>query len=112
MTTFFKLALTALTLNACVQAGRSAWTFYQFEDSVHQAVLFSAKMTPEQLEGRILQLAAEHHVPVDPESVTVTYAQTQATITGRYTDAVPVVPGAYVYKWEHALDMDVRRVPY
>ena len=42
----------------------------------------------------------------------MTYAGTQARITGAYTDNVKVVPGAYVYDWTHALDLDIRRVPY
>lgn len=112
MTTFLKLVFTALVLNACVQAGRSAWTFYQFEDAVQQAVLFSSKMTPDQLEARVLALAQEHQVPVKPETVSVTYMQTQATVTGSYTDDVAIVPRAYTYKWTHALDLNVRRMPY
>jgi hypothetical protein len=112
MSTFFKLAITALVLNACVQAGRSAWTFYQFEDSVQQAVLFSAKETPPQVKARIVELAGEHQVPLDPGVVEVKFSGTQARITGEYTDAVRLVPGAFVYDWTHVLDLDVRRIPY
>ncbi|MGD9901971.1 MAG: hypothetical protein AB7U83_00775 [Vicinamibacterales bacterium] len=112
MSTFLKLAFTALVLNACVQFGRSAWTFYQFEDSVQQAALFSASQSPTQLKGRISQLIGQHQVPMDPETVEVSYASTQARITGAYTDKVSVVPGVYVYDWTHALDLDVRRTPY
>ena len=51
-------------------------------------------------------------MPIDPTSIEVTYAGTQARVTGSYTDDVKLVPGAYVYDWTHALDLDVRRVPY
>lgn len=112
MSTFLKLAFTALVLNACVQFGRSAWTFYQFEDSVQQAALFSASQTAPQVKARIRQLVDQYQVPMDPEVVDVTYAGTQARITGSYTDKVNVVPGVYVYDWTHALDLDVRRTPY
>jgi hypothetical protein len=112
MATFLKLAFTALVLNACVQAGRSAWTFYQFEDSVQQAVLFSAKETPPEVKARIVELAVEHQVPLDPDVVEVKFTGTQAHITGEYTDAVRLVPGGFVYDWKHVLDLDVRRMPY
>ncbi len=112
MSTFLKLAFTALVLNACVQAGRSAWTFYQFEDSVQQAVLFSSSQTAPQVKARIVQLATQQQVPISPDVVEVTYAGTQARVTGQYTDHVKLVPGAYVYDWTHVLDLDVRRVPY
>lgn len=112
MSTFLKLAFTALVLNACVQAGRSAWTFYQFEDSVQQAALFSHSQTAPQVKARILEIAEEHEVPIDPDAIEVRYTGTQARITGEYTDHVKLVPGAYVYGWTHALNLDVRRVPY
>jgi hypothetical protein len=112
MSTFIKLAVTALVLNACVQAGRSAWTFYQFDDAVQQAVLFSARETPTQLRNRILAVADEHQVPLDPETLDVEFVQTQARVKGSYTDGVKLVPGAYVYQWTHNLDLDIRRVPY
>lgn len=112
MSTFLKLAFTALVLNACFQFGRSAWTFYQFEDSVQQAALFSASQTAPQVKARISQLIGQHQVPLDPDAVQVEYAGTQARITGAYTDKVAVVPGVYAYDWTHALDLDVRRVPY
>ena len=49
---------------------------------------------------------------MDPEAVEVTYAGTQARISGAYTDKVKVVPGVYVYDWTHSLNLDIRRVPY
>jgi hypothetical protein len=112
MSTFLKLAFTALVLNGCFQAGRSAWTFYQFEDSVQQAVLFSQNQTAPQVRARILSIADQYQVPLDPESVGVTYQGTQARVTGAYTDKVKLVPGVYVYDWTHALDLDIRRTPY
>ena len=51
-------------------------------------------------------------MPISPDVVEVTYAGTQARVTGQYTDHVKVVPGAYVYDWTHVLDLDVRRVPF
>ena len=65
MSTIIKLIFTALLLNACVQAGRSSWNFYQFQDSVQQASLFSGRETPEQLKARVLALAREQQVPID-----------------------------------------------
>lgn len=112
MSTFIKLLVTALVLNACFQGGRSAWGFYQFQDSVQQAVLFSTTQTSEQLKARIAGIAQEQGVELEPRTFTVAFQGTQARIKASYTDPVAVVPGGYVYKWEHVLDVDMRRMAY
>jgi hypothetical protein len=112
MSTFIKLLITALVLNACFQGGRSAWGFYQFEDAVQQAVLFSSNQSEAQLQTRILGIASEQAVTLEPESLSVTYRGTQARITASYVDDVRVLPGGAPYKWRHELDVDLRRMPF
>lgn len=112
MATFIKLLVAAVLLNACVQAGRSSWTFYNFQDSVQQATLFSGRETPEQLKARVVALAGEQMVPLDLETVSVTFQATQARVKGSYTDDVKWLPGGSPYKWTHELNLDIRRVPY
>lgn len=112
MATFFKLVLAALVINSCLQLGRSAVTFYQFQDAVQQAVLFSANQSAEQLKGRVNEIARDMQLPVDPQTVSVSFQTVQARITATYVDSVPVVPGGYRYKWTHALDLDMRRMMY
>ena len=112
MSTIIKLLITAIVLNACFQGGRSAWGFYQFQDAVQQAVLFSTTQTPEQLKARIAAEAAEMEKELDPATFTVAYQGIQARIKARYTDDVPLLPGGYRYKWLHALDVDMRRMAY
>ena len=112
MTTILKLLFTALVVNACVQAGRSSWTFYQFEDAVQQAALFSGKGTPDELKARVVAIAGEQQVPLDAETVSVAYQATQTRVRASYVDDVRLVPGGYVYQWNHVIDLDVRRVPY
>jgi hypothetical protein len=112
MSTIIKLLITALIVNACFQGGRSAWGYYQFQDAVQQAVLFSTTQTAEQLKARIANIANEQRVALDPATFSVAYQGTQARIKASYTDDVHLVPGGYVYKWLHALDVDMRRMPY
>lgn len=112
MSTIIKLLITALVLNACFQGGRSAWAFYQFQDAVQQAVLFSTSQTPEQLKARIAGEAAELQKELDPATFTVAFQGTQARIKARYTDQVPLVPGGFRYAWLHELDVDMRRMAY
>jgi hypothetical protein len=112
MLTIIKLLMTALVLNACVQAGRSSWAFYQFQDAVEQATLFSGKGTPEQLKAQVMALATEQQVPLDPSTVSVAFQATQARVKGSYTDEVRLLPGGAPYKWTHEINLDVRRVPY
>lgn len=112
MSTIIKLLLTGLVLNACFQGGRSVWGFYQFEDAVQQAVLFSTTQTPEQLKARIVSIADEQQVTLDAESLSVNFSGTQALIKASYVDEVAVVPGGYKYKWQHVLDSNLRRMAY
>jgi DNA-binding transcriptional regulator YbjK len=112
MSTLFKLVVTAFVLNACVQLGRSTWTYFQFQDAVQQAVLFSTNQTAEQLKVRVSEIARDLQVPVDPQTVSVTFQNVQARITASYVDNVRLVPGGYVYKWTHAMDLDMRRMAY
>ena len=83
MSTIIKLLITALVLNACFQGGRSAWGFYQFQDEVQQAVLFSTTQSAEQLKARIANAAAEMQKDLDPETFSVAYLGTQANIEGQ-----------------------------
>lgn len=112
MATFFKLAIAAFVLNACAQLGISAWTFFQFQDAVQQAVLFSTNQTAEQLQARVSEIGRDMQLPIDPKSLSVSFQQVQARITASYVDEVPIVPGGYQYKWTHALDLDMRRMMY
>ena len=112
MSTFIKLVITALVLNACFQGGRSAWGFYEFQDEVQQAVLFSTTQTAEQLKARIANAAAEMQKELDPETFSVDYVGTQAKIKAAYTDDVALLPGGPKYRWLHELDVDMRRMPY
>jgi hypothetical protein len=112
MSTIFKLIVTGLMLNACVQLGRSSWAFYEFQDAVQQAVLFSTNKTAEQLEARVRQIANEQGLPVDPDTVVATFQGVNAHVTARYVDNVRLVPGGYVYKWAHALEIDMRRMAF
>jgi hypothetical protein len=112
MSTLIKLVVTALVLNACVQLGRSTLTYFQFQDAVQQAVLFSTNQTAEQLKGRVHEIARDMELPVDPKSVSVTFQNVQARITAKYVDDVSLVPGGYVYKWTHDMDLAMRRMAY
>ncbi|MEZ5415833.1 MAG: hypothetical protein R2708_00620 [Vicinamibacterales bacterium] len=112
MSTVIKLVVTALILNACVQGGRSAWGFYQFQDSVQQAVLFSTRESPDQLRARIAAIAQEQGIELDADTLSVSYLATQARIKAEYVDDVRLLPGGPPYNWTHVLDLDMRRMAY
>ncbi len=112
MSTIIKLLMTVLVLNACFQGGRSAWSFYEFQDQVQQAVLFSTRQTADQLKARVAAIADEMQKELEPETFTVAYQGTQARINAGYTDAVPLLPGGFHYKWRHALAIDMLRMSY
>ncbi|MGE0813084.1 MAG: hypothetical protein AB7O28_05980 [Vicinamibacterales bacterium] len=112
MSTLVKLIVVGLILNGCVQLARSTWAFYEFQDAVQQAVLFSSNQTAEQFKARVADIAREQELPLEPASVNVVFQNVQAKITATYVDDVHLVPGAYVYQWRHHLDVDMRRMAY
>jgi hypothetical protein len=104
--TLIKLLIAAAVLNGAARYGLSAWTHYEFRDSVQQTLLFGADSTPQELADAIMQEAERKNVPLDPDAVEVQRRDTIDRATATYVDPIELFPG-YVYPktWEFSLEV-------
>ncbi|HTI36743.1 MAG TPA: hypothetical protein VL484_04220 [Vicinamibacterales bacterium] len=81
-----------------------AWSHYrQFQDSVREVALFGIDKSDEVLRARVMELAAQNHIDVSPDAVTVQRRAGEVTIEARYTEAVKILPG-----YERQVDFTVK----
>ena len=105
MRTIIKLAITALILHATWRAGSAYFRYYQFRDGVTQTSQFSGARREDELHARVMELARELQVPVEPQNVNVRREDNHTLIDARYTEQIEVVP-RYFYPWEFKVNVD------
>ena len=100
-----KIALAALVLNACWRSATVFLKYYKFKDAVHETVLFSSAKSDAQLEARVLELAQQLDIPLQPENVTIRREDNRTAIDAVYTDHIELIPTKF-YPWEFKIDVD------
>ena len=109
MKTVIKLLVAAVVLNATVRLGMSAWTQYQFRDTVQEMVLFGATHTTAELKKEIIEEASEQGVPVADDDVDVQRQGMLTTAESTYVDDIELFP-TYVYPMTWSFTVDARRI--
>ena len=104
--TLIKLAIAALVVHACWRSTEVVMRSYRFKDAVHETVLFSFSKSDGQLQARVLELAQQFEVPVQPENVTIRHMANRTIVGAVYTDRIELVPTKF-YPWEFKVDVDV-----
>ena len=99
MATIIRLLLAALVLNAIAQVGLAAMKYYRFEDSVHEALLFSPNATDEDISARIAEIADDQDVPVDATDITVKRERFRLQVEMSYEEGIALIPGVYTKLW-------------
>jgi hypothetical protein len=112
MKTILQVVLAALVVNACVRAGESAWRYYQFKDAVEQEARFGNQRTTSLLRKRILQVAKDHGVTVDPDDIVVESRDRglETDVSIRYVDPIALVPRAYTRQHEYEVSLSIMPV--
>lgn len=95
MKTIIKIALALAILTASTQAGLAAWTNYQFEDAVHEALIFAPNSTDEEIKDTVLELASNRGLPVGRDDVTVRQVGPDLFVDITYETEVRLLPGIY-----------------
>jgi len=108
MTTILKIAAAMLLLTATVQGGRAALKHYTFVDTLQEAMLFGGSLNEEAIAERVMKLAADNEIPLDPEMLTVKRDPFLITIDAPYTDTVNLLPGFYSRTWDFDAAVSVR----
>ena len=108
MKTLIQIVVAFTLLTGAVQGGRAAMKHYAFVDAIQEAMLFASSRNEEQIAERVLELATDHEIPLDPEKLTVQRLPYQVVIDAPYTDTVNVLPGVYSRKWDFETKVNVR----
>ena len=108
MKTIIQIAVAAVLLTASVQGGRAALKHYQFVDAIQEAMLFASSRTEDQIADRVMELATDHQIPLEPAQLTVQREPYQIIIDAPYTDTVNVLPGVYSRNWDFETKVHVR----
>ena len=106
MKTILKLALAALIVHAGYQVGMAYWEHYQFQDAVQQVAQFAERESLEELERRVLDLAAERGLPLAEEDLALNRQQRRIEIDGTYTREVLLAPG-FTRPWDFTIHVIV-----
>jgi hypothetical protein len=70
------------------------WFHYrEFQDGVRDTALFAEGKSDDALRDRVMQLATDNDVPLDPDDITIERAAGRTTITALYTTTVKILPG-------------------
>lgn len=98
-----KRLITLLIVAALVWAGYHTipvyLRFFQFDEAVKEVARFAGTRTEEEVRQRILELADEYEVPLDPEDLVVQRVRGATEISAPYVERVEVLP-RYYYDWE------------
>jgi hypothetical protein len=81
-----------------------AWSHYRkFQDDVRNAALFGNDKTDDDLRSKVMNLAAQNQVPLQPEAVSIQRRAGEVVIQAHYTQVVKILPG-----YSRAVDFDVK----
>ena len=106
MKTLIKLLVVAAILHAGWKTGSAYWRFYNLQDEAQKAALFGGDRGPSDIHARIVQIARDLRVPINPEKLEVRREPNHILIHGTYTERIEVLP-RYYYPWQFTLDLDV-----
>ena len=99
MKTVIKIAISAVIILACFNVGSALMDEYRFEDRVHDALLFDARMTDAEITKMVLESAAEFEIPITANDIDIKMVGQDIRVDMSYTTDVPIIPGVFSYPW-------------
>lgn len=108
MKTLIQILVALVLLTATVQAARAAIKHYAFVDAVHEAMIFASSRNEAEIADRVIEIAAEHFVPLDPDQLTVRREPYQITIEAPYSETIDLLPGVLSRPWNFDAQVNVR----
>jgi hypothetical protein len=103
--TVIKLVIAALVVHACWRSANVVLRYSNFKDAVHEMVLFSTMKSDDQLQTRVLELAQQYEVPVQPENVMVRRDGNRTQVNAVYTDQIELLPTKF-FPWEFKVNVE------
>ena len=105
MKALIKLIIAALVVHATWRAGMVYWQYYQFRDGVQQIAQFAGRQPDAEVHNRVLGLAKELLVPLDPDRLSVRRQENHTLIAASYDERIELLP-RYFYPWEFRVAAD------
>lgn len=102
-----RLIVLGLIVHAAVKVGPQFWHYFQFKDAVTEVASYPGRNTDDQLRDRILQLAAEHAVPIGARDVTVSREGNRAFVSTAWTAQLEYLPSRF-YPYDFIVDVEGR----
>jgi hypothetical protein len=99
MKTIIKIGVAVVILLACFNAGMASFNNYQFEDAVHEGLLFNPRASPADIVKMVLKTANDYRIPIDADGINVSTVYTDVHVDMTYTTNVVLVPGVYATDW-------------
>jgi hypothetical protein len=99
MKTILQLVIVLAVLTACFNGARASLNNYQFQDAVHQAMLFDPRASDAQIVDAVMKLAGEYGVPLDPKDIGIKTVGQDLVVDMKYTTNVVLVPGVFARDW-------------
>jgi type III secretion system FlhB-like substrate exporter len=110
--TIIKLVITGLLVHAAWRTGTAFWKYYMFKDGVQAAAQFAGTGSPAEIQNRVIEIAKELEVPLDPEKLAVRREMNHTLVDAVYTESIELVP-TYFYPWEFTVNVDAFTIdPY
>jgi hypothetical protein len=108
--TVIQIIIAVLVIMAAARGGESAWRYYGFKDAVEQETrIGGAKSVPE-LHQRIIDIAREYGVEIDPESIVVEQRGELAYVSAAYVEDIILIPAAYTRQQLYEFEISARPV--
>ena len=105
MKTIIKIVIAFVIVTAAFQSARAAFANYEFEDGVHETLLFNPRATDAEIVTAVLSLARTQGIPLEEEGVKVRQVGPDLIIEITYETEVKLLPGVYSrYLHVQALD--------
>jgi hypothetical protein len=105
MKALFKIAIAALIVHACFRAGTVFWRHYQFKNGVEATAQFSGRQSTDELHARVMEIAKELQIPLQPGNVDVRRRENHTLIDAAYTERIEILP-SYFYPWQFKVNVD------
>ena len=99
MKTIIKIAISAVIILGCFNVARALMDEYRFEDKVHDALLFDARMTDPEIVKMVMEIAAEYDIPISPNDIDISNVGQDIKVSMSYTTDVKIIPGVFSYPW-------------
>lgn len=99
MKTIIKILVAVVAITACFNAARAAMNNYQFEDAVHQGLLFDGRANDAEIVEMVTKLAVGFDIAIDPANIKIRQVGQDINVEMSYTRSVMLVPGFFQRDW-------------